>query len=266
MLPAVIYSILFGVLLKPSLTVDHPDRSVNLISYPRKTIYNRVTLTTSQFTTMASNNSPKTFIINHMNADHQDSLSLYLQAYNNVPSKEAKSAHLEDFSLTDLVITAAGTRYSVPINPPMKSLSDARPRVVAMHKECLERLGLSDIVVTEYRLPRGQNAVVAVVLIVAYALFFRRSNFLPGSLVYDWLSPSGPVLAEYCYNIQPILFPGMVFLHAAEAYLLTARRLRRHRVPFMSGLWCIWMVSTLIEGVGAWRRFDEIVEEKEKSH
>lgn len=212
---------------------------------------------------MASSNSPKTFIIKHMNADHQDSLSLYLQVYNNVPSSAAKSARLEDFSLTDLVITAAGTRYSVPINPPMKSLSDARPRVVAMHKECLNKLGLSDIVVTEYRAPRGATAVAFVFLVTSYALFCRRSNFLPGSVVYDSVFSGAPAVAEYCYKIQPVLFSGVLGAHALEAGLLAVNRLKRHRVQFLSRLWWTWVVSTFIEGFGAWQRFDAMVNEKQ---
>lgn len=214
---------------------------------------------------MASSKSPKTAIINHMNADHQDSLSLYLQVYNKVPSSDTKSARLEDLSLTDLVITAAGTRYSVPITPPMKSFSDARPRVVAMQKECLDRLGVSDIVVTEYRVPQGATAVVFALCVASYALFCRRSNFLPGSFVYDSMFSGVPAAAEFCYRIQPLLFPGLLGAHVLEAGLLAVKRLRRHRVPFLSGVWWAWVVSTVIEGFGAWQRFDGMVKQKQKS-
>lgn len=213
---------------------------------------------------MAPDDSSKAFIVKHMNADHQDSLSLYLRVYNNVPSSDAKSARLEDLSLTDLVITASGTRYTVPITPPMKSFSDARSRVVTMQKECLAKLGVSDIVVTEYKAPHGVTAVTFTVCLTAYVLFCRRSNFLPGSLVYDWVFAKAPAAAESCYNIQPLLFPGLLASHTLESVLLAFKRLRRHQVPALSGVWCAWMVSTFIEGFGAWQRFDGMIKEKQR--
>lgn len=207
-------------------------------------------------------NSTKSFIINHMNKDHQDSLSLYLQVYNAVPTSDAKSAHLEDISLNDLLIAAAGTRYTVPVNPPMKSYSDARSRVVAMHKECLEKQGLSDIAITEYRFPRGAHAVAFTLCASAFVLFARRTNFLPGSLVHDSLLHRAPSLAGHCYDIQPLLFPGLLGIHLLEAGLLAVKRLRRHRVPFLSGVWFAWVISTVVEGMTAWQRIDWMVKEK----
>lgn len=106
---------------------------------------------------MATNaNAPtKSFIIKHMNTSHADSLSLYLRAYCGVSAHFAHPAILQDISHSDLLITAKGTRYSVPINPPMTSLAETRARVVAMHKDSLQRLGLSDITIAEYRPPAG---------------------------------------------------------------------------------------------------------------
>lgn len=58
--------------------------------------------------------SSKDFIIKHMNADHQDSLTLFLQAYCGITSTQAKNSQLEEISTSNLIITAQGTRYSVP--------------------------------------------------------------------------------------------------------------------------------------------------------
>ncbi|KAB8067258.1 hypothetical protein BDV29DRAFT_186484 [Aspergillus leporis] len=213
--------------------------------------------------------SSKYFIINHMNADHQKSLAMYLRVYCKVAEGDAKSARLEDLSLSDLLISARGTRYSVPLDPPMKTFSDTRSRVVAMHKECLQRLGLSDIVIKEYRGPQGLSQVIPFGLVVATLIAFcRRSNFLPGSLLYETTGlEQYPSFAQFCYKVQPLLLTLLLGIHALEATLLAVKRLRRHKVPLLSGVWLAWIGSILIEGVVAWRRFDEMVKEEElKEH
>lgn len=207
----------------------------------------------------------KTFIINHMNADHQDSLALYLQVYNRVAARDAQSARLEDVTVNDLLITANGTRYTVPFTPPLTSLSEIRPRVVAMHQECLQRLGISDIPIRSYRPPRGiVQPVIFAVCLATYISFSSRTNFEPGSLFYETVGlERAKRFARFCYDIQPLLLPAMVGIHIFEAVMLAVTRLKRHRVPVLSGLWCAWMVSTFIEGFGAFRRIDQMVREEE---
>ncbi|KAF7597068.1 hypothetical protein BBP40_010542 [Aspergillus hancockii] len=209
--------------------------------------------------------SSKHFIINHMNTDHQKSLAMYLRVYCKVTEKDANSARLEDLSLSDLLISAKGTRYSVPLDPPMKTFSDTRSRVVAMHKECLQRLGLSDIVIKEYRGPQGPSQVLPFVLVIATLIAFcRRSNFLPGSWLYETAGlDQYPSFAQFCYKVQPLLLILLLGIHALEATLLAVKQLRRHKVPFLSGVWLAWVGSILIEGVVAWRRFNEMVKEEE---
>lgn len=218
---------------------------------------------------MAPSNS-KTSILNHMNEHHQDSLSLYLRVYNKVPASEAKHAHLEDATPNDLIITTKDptTRYSVPFDPPLES-TDAihlRPRIISMHKACLSSLGLSDIVVREYRPPSGFLALVFGLCLSTFITTFRRGNFLPGSLLYEALHlGSVPGFANLCYTYQPVFFPIFASIHLSEAVLLAFKRLRPYRVPFLSRLWVLWFTSNVIEGFGAWVRFDSIVkEEKER--
>jgi putative heme iron utilization protein len=92
--------------------------------------------------------SGKVFIITHMNADHGDSLQLYLQAFCGITAREANGASLEDLTLDGLVLRAQGIRYAVPVDPPMKDFSEARGRLVALHKDSLQRLGRSDVTLT----------------------------------------------------------------------------------------------------------------------
>jgi hypothetical protein len=208
--------------------------------------------------------SSKDFIIKHMNADHQDSLQLYLQAYCGITASQAKAAQLEDISTSNLIITAHGTRYSVPIDPPMKDYSEARARVVALHKDSLKRLGRSEVTLTEYQAPRGiQQIVVFGLCLFTYISCFKRSNLLPGSAVYEYLGYKYvPDFAHFVYNIQPYLFPAVVAIHLFESALLAVTQLKPLGVPFLSGVWCKWVASCFIEGFGAFQRIKQIVKEE----
>ncbi|KAJ5746559.1 hypothetical protein N7520_011741 [Penicillium odoratum] len=206
----------------------------------------------------------KDFIIKHMNADHGDSLQLYLQAFNNISAREAHGAQIEDLTLSNLVIRANGTRYNVPIDPPMKDFNESRGRLVALHKDSLQRLGRSDITLTEYRAPQGvvQNVVFALCLFT-YVSCFQRSNLLPGSFVYENLGYKYvPDFAHFVYNIQPLLFPVMVGIHVIESGLLAILKLKPHGVPVFSGLWCKWMASCFVEGFGCFQRIAAFVKEE----
>ncbi|OJJ39557.1 hypothetical protein ASPWEDRAFT_37360 [Aspergillus wentii DTO 134E9] len=212
---------------------------------------------------MAASNGGKDFIIKHMNADHQDSLVLYLRVYSQISAREAKSARLEDISLSDLVISANGTRYSVPVDPPMKTFSDARSRVVAMHKECLQKLGISDIIIKEYRAPRGAGAVTFAICLAILLGYPRQTDFQPGSILYDTIGLANiPSVAEFLYSFQPLLFPLVLGAHLLETTLFAFLRLKPHGVTFLSGVWFAWIVSTLIEGGGAWMRFGKMVKKE----
>lgn len=52
----------------------------------------------------------------------------------------------------------------------------------------------------------------------------------------------------------------LLVLHMTEAVWMARRRLRKHSVPTFSRLWWKWFLSTFVEGVGAFIRFDRMVE------
>ena len=205
----------------------------------------------------------KDFTIKHMNADHGDSVQLYLQAFCNISAREAHGAQIEDLSLSNLIVKANGTRYIVPIDPPMKDYGEARGRLVALHKKSLERLGRSDVTLSEYRAPRGMQAVIFGLCLFTYVSCFQRSNLLPGSFVYEHLGYKYvPDFAHFVYRIQPLLFPAVVGIHLFESALLAILKLKPHGVPVLSGLWCSWMASCFVEGFGAFQRIGQIVKEE----
>ena len=180
----------------------------------------------------------------------------YLEYLLNVPSFVARNAQIEDMTLDSITIRSSGKRYLVPLEPPMDSWRDARERLVRMDKDAIQALGRSDITVKEYRRPRGFLAVVFVTCAVTFAAFCRKSSFLPGSYLYEILLKYFPGFASFCAKIQPILFYTMVALHTGEAITMANTKLRKHSVPVACRLWWAWVLSTFIEGVGAFQRYN----------
>lgn len=203
-------------------------------------------------------------VLFHMNADHQVSLVAYLRVYCNVTENPSYTAKMEDINLLSMVISYGGSRYSVPVDPPMKSIRDARSRLVDMHSRCLEQLGESDITIREYTIPKGFHAVVFTLCFSAYICLSARSNFLPGSILYSAVFQYSPKFANLCYVVQPALLATMILIHVVEAGILAVKVLKPHRVHMFSGLWWKWMVSTFIEGYGAFQRTEKIVQKERK--
>ncbi|KAL5339057.1 hypothetical protein BJX70DRAFT_177383 [Aspergillus crustosus] len=215
---------------------------------------------------MADDASRKAFIIKHMNNDHARSLSLYLRAYCAVSARAAQNPVLEDLRLTDLVISAQGTRYTIPFDPPLTSLTETRPRVVAMHKESLHRLNLSDTIVTEYVPPKGAQYVSFAICFAVLVGYSRRQNFEPGSLLYETAGLARfPGFTEFSLKWGSWIWGFLAIAHTFEAGVLLAwQRLRKHGVKAFSGLWWTWVVLGFVEGFPAWNRFDELVKKKEE--
>ncbi|RMZ85522.1 hypothetical protein DV737_g686, partial [Chaetothyriales sp. CBS 132003] len=101
----------------------------------------------------AAKNAMRTRILTHMNADHQFSLILYSRYYSKLPLSHAKSSILEDIDLTHMTIQSSFGRCMIPFDPPLKSLNEARERVVAMHQEAIKELDVEDVLIERYVLP-----------------------------------------------------------------------------------------------------------------
>ncbi|KAL4928597.1 DUF2470 domain-containing protein [Aspergillus undulatus] len=209
----------------------------------------------------ATDSSRKPFIISHMNADHTRSLSLYLRAYCSVSAPRAEQPTLEDIRNTDMVISAQGSRYTIPFDPPLSSLSEARERVVAMHKEALKRLGLSDVKMDRYIPPKGGQWVGFTLCAAVMVFYARRANFVPGGWVYETFGLDNyPGFTGFSLKWGPVIWWFLVLAHGFEAVvLLYWHRLRKYRVRPFSGVWWVWMVLGFVEGFPAWMRVDEEV-------
>ncbi|EED16757.1 integral membrane protein, putative [Talaromyces stipitatus ATCC 10500] len=210
-------------------------------------------------------------IITHMNNDHRNTLSLFLEVYNKVPYSQAQTARIEEIRLIGMTISTADnpnstkssrTNFLVPFEPALNRYEDARHRVVEMHKHCLKTLGRSDITIQEYRRPRGLGAVLFTICLTVFIAFSRRSNFQPDSALYSNVLGHFPGFATFCYKIQPLLISVMAGIHLSEAAYLAVYRLRPHSVPFGSRVWFLWVVNDFIEGFTTLQRFDALIEEK----
>jgi hypothetical protein len=207
----------------------------------------------------------KSRIIIHMNADHAHSLVLYARHYNKLPLAFARTARLEDITPTHLTMSSSFGRLLVPLDPPLASLAQSRERLVAMHAECLEALGVEDVEVTEYRRPNRtwQWGFMAGVVAV-YVSFPFGESMRPGSGGWGarlW-SLDGRVdwLGELAWFLKgKFLLPLVVAIHVVEAYVMATGRLRRYNVEVMGRVWWCWVVSVFLEGFGAFMRFDEVV-------
>ncbi|MCJ1366412.1 hypothetical protein MMC16_005540 [Acarospora aff. strigata] len=202
-------------------------------------------------------------IISHMNKDHHDSVVRFLEHYAHVSTYSARNAKLTGITLNKLTIDSGnGSQHVISLDPPLSSWPEARERMVTMDKVALQGLGRSHIAVKEYRWPTGFLALVFVLAAQTLATFWRRANFLPGSLLYDSVLRHVPRYAKFCYDIQPYLFYLMLAIHVTEAVWMARTRLVRYNVPQFSILWWKWVSSTFVEGVGAFKRFDQIVKEE----
>lgn len=219
-------------------------------------------------------------IIAHMNGDHQDSLVRYLEHYHGLSSFSASNAHLVDVSLGHLLIStnatkkpakgttqpAGSTSYTIPLDPPMKSWSEARQRFADMDHECQRALGRKDITLKQYLAPQGFQVVVTIVCLVTFATLHRRANLSPDTAPQSLkpLLERFPRIAEYLWRIQPRVFRPLVAIHTGEAIYMHFSRLRPLSVPTGSPLWMKWIASTLIGGFGNMQRVDGWVKLEEK--
>lgn len=222
-------------------------------------------------------------IVNHMNKDHTDSVSYsaavqdsisppqirrYLQAFKQKFFYQVRGARLIDVTLNDIKFTCGGQQVVMPFDPPMKTLKEARERLVQLDKDALKALGHSDITVTNYVPPwaPGQHYIHIInsaACLFTWIIFARKANFQSGSFVHDNLLSRFPSWSEFCLAIQPFLISIMFIIHAVEAVLM-ARKLSRHGLTPFDGIWWAWVGSAFNEGFTSFRRVNTHIEQKQK--
>ncbi|KAF2214663.1 hypothetical protein CERZMDRAFT_37163 [Cercospora zeae-maydis SCOH1-5] len=198
----------------------------------------------------------KARIIKHMNNDHHDSVVRYLQHYGKISSWRAYNGQVADIDLNALSLSCSGTTVRVPFEPPMSSLREARERVVELDRECRQALGQSDVTVKAYVPPTGSHALPFLGALVTFVAYSQRWWFEKGQFVEHLLGSS---FAKFSWSIQPWLLIGLAAIHGIEMVYFSLRKLPKHSVNARSLQWWLWNASIFIEGVFAWKRFDEHV-------
>lgn len=216
-------------------------------------------------------------IISHMNRDHPDSVSLrlgwmvgnsnvpqvmrYLESYSKVPYGCASYSKLVDISLSTMTIEAKGKQYTVTLDPPMNSWSEARERYVQMDKECIAALGRHPTSLNTYRPPKSPADIwMWTMCTFLFLTLPRRANWVPGSLIGNQISKFG--LSGLFLRARWPTWWFMFIVHGIEAYMMS-QRMRKHSVPFWSKVWWAWVASTMLEGFTSWWRLADVVADKE---
>ncbi|KAF3050508.1 hypothetical protein E8E11_007828 [Didymella keratinophila] len=204
-------------------------------------------------------------IIKHMNADHHDSIRRYVEAYAAKSPRQSHDAQMTDIDLNQMVFTVGGQTSTVTFDPPMKSLREARERLVQMDKATLQILGRSDITITRYIPPYVKlgHLFNFTQCMLVYLLLPRGTNFRPGSLLHDNLLYMAPAFASFVLQVRWIVLPIMLAIHITESFVM-ANKVKRHGLSSADVVWWQWVGSSFVEGVTAFWRLDAMIAEKQR--
>lgn len=217
--------------------------------------------------TMAANvddETRKNRITSHMNRDHTREMSNYLRHYNSLSKRQAANPSMRDVSFDAMHIRAGGFNHAVPFVPPLRSWDEIRPRLVEMDAAARKDLGVSDITVTTYVAPRPGHWVILLAVAFYFASAASLPWIVPGSTAWTLLDRGFPGGAPLFRWLVKVLLVPVLGIHVVECYFLDRLRLSRHGVEPFTGTWLLWQASCFLEGIMCWRRFDELVAEKQK--
>ncbi|KAF1817629.1 integral membrane protein-like protein [Eremomyces bilateralis CBS 781.70] len=204
-------------------------------------------------------------IITHMNKDHYDSIIRYVQHYAHCSPFHARNATLTDITTTHLTIQCGTHTYPIPLTPPLGSLSEARPRLVAMNRTATDHLGHSAVTVKQWVPPLGVYAATFLMCVLGFFVLSRDAHMAPGSWAYEYgLKYGGDAFTGWLRRYRGVGFGLMLAIHATEAMVMARGKMVRHAVPVGSGLWWKWVGGTFVDGVCSFHRFDALVARREK--
>lgn len=235
-------------------------------------------------TSEAQDNAAKQRIVNHMNADHTDSVRMhlvftspilevdsrkkirrYLEAFSRKSVYQTRNARMTDVTLNDMKFECGGQQITIAFDPPLKSYRETRERVVQLDKDALRILQRSDIAITKYIPPwvRLGHLFNFTQCVVVWVLYSRAAHFKPGSLPYDLVLYRVPRFANFSLTIQPLLMVIMLVIHLFEVGLMI-RKLGRHGLTLFDGMLWAWSASAFIEGFTSFWRLNTFIAAKKQ--
>jgi hypothetical protein len=172
---------------------------------------------------------------------------------------------MTDVNLNAMQFQYAGKQATIPFDPPLKSLREARERLVQIDKDSTQSLGRSDIRITQFipcyvKLGHLLNFSQCM---LTYLLLPRAANFKPGSLLFDNLLYRFPAFANFVLAVRLYIVVVMVGIHVFESGLMI-KKLRKHGVTPFERVWWMWVGTSFVEGITSFWRFDGLVAEKRK--
>ncbi|AOA61345.1 hypothetical protein PP7435_CHR1-2423 [Komagataella phaffii CBS 7435] len=206
-------------------------------------------------------------IVAHMNKDHKIALEDYLSVYGNIAiDDKIANITMKDIELDN--ITLSFNHFDIefpiikpiPIDPPMKDLSEARIRLTEMAKYCASKRGFSHFQVAEIGYPAslGDFTILGVLLILLTGFFIPTTLFhgiLPA------LHCPTALVSFLAASTKSILIC-TILIHLLEIQLVLNPLLKKYRVSFDYKL--EWWFLTFIDGYFTIRRFKKIVAKYEE--
>ncbi|KAL9050703.1 MAG: hypothetical protein Q9162_006477 [Coniocarpon cinnabarinum] len=213
--------------------------------------------------------TPRDRILSHMNADHADSLVVYLQYYHGLSSFSARKARLTDISPVRMEIRISPNAiYRIPFDPPLADWSETRGRVVAMDQEARTSLGISNITVKKYVRPdKAWQWTILFAVAFTFMLLGRGREALSPTTggITAPLKDRFPGAFAWLYKIQPLVLYPTLAIHLAEAVIMDQTRLAKHNVPRGGRLWWTWVLMTFLGGFPNFWRFDALIDAEQKA-
>ena len=172
---------------------------------------------------------------------------------------------MTDIDLNHMKFLCGGRTSTITFDPPMKTLREARERLVQMDKDTLQVLGRSDITITRYISPYVKlgHLFNFTQCMLTYLLLPRGANFRPGSLLYDNLLYMLPAFARFVLQVRWIVLTLMLAIHITETFIM-ARKVNRHGLSSVDAMWWMWVGSSFVEGITAFWRLDKLIAEKQR--
>lgn len=134
-----------------------------------------------------------------------------------------------DIDLDKMVFSCGGQEAVIGLDPPMKTLREARERLVKMDSDALQTLGRSDITITKFvpSSTRPAHLWNFTQALLAFVLLPRAANWQPGSLLYDHVLFMMPWLANFAAKYGWVIFMMMVPIHSIEVVIMV-KKLAKH--------------------------------------
>jgi hypothetical protein len=148
--------------------------------------------------------------------------------------------------------------HTLPLEPPLTSLSEARTRLIEIDQESRAALGRSTLTIDTYAPPATPFHIFVFALCLSTFIMLSRDAFVsPGGWAYEAFLKRISGLAEFTQWARVTILGLMVVIHSTEAYFM-AGRCKKYGVGIGTGAWWLWEISTFIEGFGAFQRYEPL--------